>query len=100
MAKVPRGQYQRHNKTQPRHRQHEDLLHARRLLWHAQDAIARDSNHQERREEVIKFIQRTFANGRSQPPRNRVVATEATTIMFVYSDKKYSDQRKPLNSVI
>ena len=35
-----------------------------------------------------KFSQGTLAKGLSQPPRNKVVATEATTIMFVYSARK------------
>ena len=48
----------------------------------------------------MKLSQRVSEKGRSQPPRNSVVATEATTIMFVYSARKYSDQRKPLNSVM
>src|SRR5208283_3143380 len=47
-----------------------------------------------------QFIQCTFGNGRSQPPRNSVVATAPTTIMLVYSPRKYSAQRKPLNSVM
>src|SRR6266436_4568616 len=42
----------------------------------------------------------TWAKGLSQPPRNKVVATEATTIMLAYSARKYSDQRNPLNSVM
>src|SRR5215470_10045231 len=48
----------------------------------------------------MKSSQCVLGNGRSQPPRNNVVATEATTIMFVYSARKYNDQRKPLNSVM
>src|SRR5208337_576278 len=47
-----------------------------------------------------QFIQCTFGNGRSQPPRNSVVATAPTTIMLAYSPRKYSAQRKPLNSVM
>src|SRR5215469_15076275 len=47
-----------------------------------------------------KLSQVVRGKGRSQPPRNNVVATEATTIMLVYSARKYRDQRKPLNSVM
>ncbi len=41
----------------------------------------------------------TFGNGRSQPPRNNVVATDETTIMFAYSARKNSANRMPLYSV-
>src|SRR3954452_2176974 len=41
----------------------------------------------------------TFGNGRSHPPRNSVVATEETTIMFAYSARKNSANRMPLYSV-
>src|SRR4029077_20529836 len=41
----------------------------------------------------------TFGNGRSQPPRNNVVATDDTTIMFAYSARKNSAKRMPLYSV-
>src|SRR3989304_1218849 len=43
--------------------------------------------------------QATFGNGRSPPPRNSVVATEATTIMLAYSARKNSANRIPLYSV-
>ena len=36
----------------------------------------------------MKLSQVVLGKGRSQPPRNKVVATDATTIMFVYSAKK------------
>src|SRR5262249_14267864 len=41
----------------------------------------------------------TFGNGRSQPPRNSVVATDETTIMLAYSARKNSANRMPLYSV-
>src|SRR6185436_5770083 len=41
----------------------------------------------------------TFGNGRSQPPKNSVVATDETTIMFAYSARKNSAKRMPLYSV-
>src|SRR4029077_21098735 len=41
----------------------------------------------------------TFGNGRSQPPKNNVVATDETTIMFAYSARKNSANRMPLYSV-
>src|SRR6185436_4258331 len=41
----------------------------------------------------------TFGNGRSQPPKNSVVATDETTIMFAYSARKNSAKRIPLYSV-
>src|SRR3954463_2600038 len=41
----------------------------------------------------------TLGNGRSHPPRNSVVATEETTIMFAYSARKNSANRMPLYSV-
>ena len=40
-----------------------------------------------------------FGNGRSHPPKNSVVATEDTTIMFAYSARKNSAKRMPLYSV-
>src|SRR5205823_6829597 len=48
----------------------------------------------------MKSSQCVRGKGRSQSARNKVVATDATTIMLVYSARKYSDQRKPLNSVM
>ncbi len=41
----------------------------------------------------------TFGNGRSHPPKNSVVATDETTIMFAYSARKNSANRMPLYSV-
>ena len=41
----------------------------------------------------------TLGNGRSHPPRNSVVATDETTIMFAYSARKNSANRMPLYSV-
>src|SRR5882672_1467912 len=41
----------------------------------------------------------TLGNGRSHPPRNSVVTTEETTIMFAYSARKNSANRIPLYSV-
>ena len=41
----------------------------------------------------------TLGNGRSQPPKNSVVATDETTIMFAYSARKKSANRMPLYSV-
>src|SRR5262252_1064615 len=37
-----------------------------------------------------KFSAATFGNGRSHPPKNSVVATDETTIMFAYSARKNS----------
>src|SRR6185436_20435141 len=41
----------------------------------------------------------TFGNGHSQPPRQNVVTTDDTTIMFAYSARKKSANRIPLYSV-
>src|SRR5947208_11578558 len=41
----------------------------------------------------------TFGNGRSHPPKNSVVTTDDTTIMFAYSARKNSANRMPLYSV-
>src|SRR5215813_14694139 len=38
-------------------------------------------------------------NGGSHPPRNSVVTTDDTTIMFAYSARKNSAKRMPLYSV-
>src|SRR4051812_15081001 len=40
-----------------------------------------------------------FGNGGSHPPRNSVVTTDETTIMFAYSARKKSAKRMPLYSV-
>src|SRR5262252_10274155 len=40
-----------------------------------------------------------FGNGGSHPPRNSVVTTDETTIMFAYSARKNSANRIPLYSV-
>src|ERR1043166_5036878 len=46
-----------------------------------------------------KLRNATFGNGGSHPPRNSVVTTDETTIMFAYSARKKSAKRMPLYSV-